>query len=106
MKFKSWLLAFNLSRSQWTLLIAIIVILLLLQRSLWFGQASVFSWVSQNHKNHQLSVHIQVLKKRNTQMYQKILAVRHNKEAIEALARQELGMIKKNEDFYFIVSRS
>lgn len=102
---RTWtLFKIALPRSQWTALIVLLILLLLLQRALWFGNGGVFHYMSQHHQNAQLQAQIKNLTKRNQDMYRQILAVRHNKQALEALAREELGMIKQGEQFYYITN--
>jgi cell division protein FtsB len=43
------------------------------------------------------------LKQRNDELLFQIKRLRHSKDAVEARARNELGMIKKDETFYQIV---
>ena len=85
-------------------LIAILIVLLLvLQYKLWFGdgnmrevwrlQAAIEEQQKENEK----------LRERNTALEAEVMDLKQGLEAIEERARNELGMIKKDETFYQIV---
>ena len=93
------------SKPQLALLIFLVIILLLLQRSLWFSHDNFAAWHKQHHDNVALAVHNEQLKHRNALMYKKILSIRHNKAAVAKIARENLGMIKKGEQYYYVVSK-
>ncbi len=46
------------------------------------------------------------LKQRNDELLFQVERLRHSQEAVEARARNELGMIKKGETFYQIVKKN
>ena len=86
------------------LLIAILLIMLLaLQYRLWFGEGS-FAEVA--HLKKQISeqrLELQKMRQDNQQLRAEIDDLKQGLDAIEELARSELGMIKKGEIYFQIV---
>jgi len=82
---------------------ALIVLLLLLQYELWFANGGLLSaW----HLKHNVAVQQKVgqkLKKRNTVLSADIKDLKSGRKAVEERARNELGMVKKDETFYQLV---
>lgn len=82
-------------------------LLVVLQYDLWFGRNALVEYFQAKHevtaqlqKNHQLAQKNHILKA-------EIRDLRNGNEAIEERARNELGMIQKNETFYrFIPAQS
>lgn len=84
--------------------IVLLVLLLFLQYRLWFEAGGVFDLF---HLKKQLVLEQQFnekLKKRNQAVLIQVQHLQENQEAIEARARQELGMIKQGETFYQVIS--
>ncbi|NOZ52884.1 MAG: cell division protein FtsB [Gammaproteobacteria bacterium] len=86
-----------------TLITILIILLVLLQFKLWFGDGSVREvWRletaidSQQKKN-------ALLQERNAALEAEVKDLKKGLEAIEERARSELGMIKKDETFYQII---
>ena len=82
---------------------AIILLLALLQYKLWFQDDGLSTAKTlkqdvsvQKSKNAKLEA-------RNNQLAAEVDALKYGEEATEARARSELGMIKKDEEFYRIV---
>ena len=87
-----------------SILLCIALLLLSIQYILWFGNGGVVRIMQlkgriaeQSHLNTQ---QLQI----NLQLQQHIQALRSDPQAIAALARSELGMIKSNEVLYRIVT--
>lgn len=85
------------------LTIALIVLLLFLQYRLWSESGGIREMlhlkkvlVLQTQENNQL-------KKRNEELLFQVERLQNSHDAVEARARNELGMIKKDETFYQIV---
>lgn len=83
-----------------------VLLLVLLQHRLWFGNGSMTEvrhlekQISQmKEKNHQL-------KERNLSLTAEVLDLKQGQEAIEERARSEMGMIKYDETFYQIIDYS
>ncbi len=88
------------------ILIALIALLLVLQYRLWFGQGGVTTIL---HLKHQITAQKRenhVLKQRNAVLIADIEDLKKGNEAAEERARNDLGMIKKNETFYRTVPGS
>ncbi|EWH08665.1 septum formation initiator [Catenovulum agarivorans DS-2] len=81
----------------------LIVILILLQYRLWFGDNAYSEYQTLNNKVRQLESANDELRLRNKIMLADIEDLKSGLEAIEEKARNELGLIKQNEVFYRIV---
>ena len=87
-----------------TLVVCILAVLVALQYSYWTGRSGHFAV-------QELRVQIQAeeeynsrLHERNDRLRRQVMALRQGAEPVEALARRELGMIKRGEDFYVVVN--
>ena len=99
------LLKKHFTRSQQIVVIALIVLLLLLHSSLWFSQNSVPALIQLQRQNDQLASQNAQLHERNQKIYQKIVALRHDNQAVEGIARSQLGLLQKGEQYYFVVDK-
>jgi cell division protein FtsB len=90
-----------MSLSQFKLLPFLLVILFLfLQYRLWFKAGGVLDMLHlKKHLAQEIQTNVQ-LKKRNDTLKNQVVYLQNNEKAIESRARQELGMIKKDETFY------
>ncbi len=84
-------------------LVGLCGLLIFLQYRLWFEVGGI-----QNFMQLRKSIAVQTaenekLKKRNNDIVFEIERLRNSHDAIEARARNELGMVKKDETFYQIV---
>lgn len=82
------------------LTILIIIILIGLQGSLWFGKGSVWQLWQLNKQLAQKSEQVEQLKRRNNALAAEINDLKVGDEAIEERARNELGMIRQGEVFF------
>ena len=91
-------------RIQFKLMSLIMVLLLIfLQYKLWYGTTGVKNIIVLKK---QLAGQTQIndaLKKQNESLLRQIHYLRGSQDAIESRARQELGMIKKDETFYQVM---
>ena len=91
-------------RIQFKLLSIIMVVLLVfLQYKLWFGTGGIKDKVVLKK---QLASQTQTndgLKLQNADLVRQIHYLQDNQDAVESRARQELGMIKKDETFYQVM---
>jgi len=83
---------------------ALVGLLILLQIPLWFGSGGLIAmWqlsgeiAEQQDENRQL-------RERNRALEAEVIDLKQGYEAIEARARHELGMIRRNETYYRIVT--
>ncbi|WP_455200063.1 cell division protein FtsB [Kaarinaea lacus] len=85
-------------------LIAILIVLLLvLQYKLWFGDGNMREvWQLQSAIEAQQKEN-EKLRERNAALEAEVQDLKQGLEAIEERARSELGMIKKDETFYQII---
>ena len=86
------------------LIIILLIILLVLQAMLWFGERG-------SSKVQRLEAAITLQKQENARLLERnenlqaeVVDLREGLEAIEERARNELGMIKQGETFYQVVS--
>lgn len=83
--------------------VLMIVLLVFLQYKLWFGAGGIKDravlkkqYAAQTEINN-------ALKKKNDALLHQVHYLQQNQDAIESRARQELGMIKKDETFYQVM---
>jgi len=87
------------------ILVALIVLLLLLQYEFWFSDGGMKTvWQLEKNIKKQTAIN-EALDKRNQILIAEIKDLRSGNEAIEARARNDLGMIKKDETFYQIIKK-
>ena len=85
------------------LLVLLVILLVYLQYSLWFGDGSLQD-VWRLHKDvEQQRQENAVLRERNEALEAEVLDLQQGLEAIEEYAREDLGMIKKGETFYQVI---
>ncbi len=78
-------------------------IALYFQYRLWFGVGGMGDLLTLRHALSDQTVAIQQLKSQNATLLLQVKRLKESREAIEGHARNELGMIKKDEVFYQIV---
>ena len=87
------------------ILLGLIVLLVLLQYPLWFGNGSVFTlWKLKREIGAQREENAE-LRERNQALAADVVDLKQGLAAIEERARIELGMIKQGETFYQVVER-
>lgn len=86
------------------LTIAFVLLFVVLQYRLWFGQHSVSDYLQRSHQLEQQQLANEELAKRNRLLLADVDDLRQGLEAIEERARNELGMIRDDEVFFRIVS--
>lgn len=84
-------------------LIPIIGLLLVLQYELWIAPGGFFAIRRLRHNIALVKKTNQELQERNDALLADIKDLKHGNEAIEERAREELGMVKKDEVFYQVV---
>lgn len=85
------------------IIIALAALLLLLQYELWFAQGSLLTaWYLKRNVTEQQTVN-KKLEIRNTALSTDIKDLKSGKKAVEERARNDLGMVKKDETFYQVV---
>lgn len=93
-----------MSRLKLYLLGAILIgALVLLQYRLWLESGGIKDMMKMKETLAQQAIENDKLKKRNDELLFQIQRLQYSKDAAESRARNELGMIKKDETFYQIV---
>lgn len=85
------------------LLIGLISLFLGLQFALWAGDKSVFDLLHLRQQLADTQAENQAMLQRNDQLAGEVLELKSGGEAVESIARQELGFIKEGETFYQVV---
>ena len=83
--------------------IVLVLLLLFLQYRLWFDSDGIQHMHDLKKQLSRQSEENAKLKKRNEELLIEVRLLQANQNAIEAHARQELGMIKKDETFYQVI---
>ena len=85
------------------LIAILLVILLLLQFKLWFGEGG-FTEVGRLEERVAAQIEKnEVLQQRNNELQAEVEDLRERLDAVEERARNELGLIKEDEEFYQVV---
>jgi len=86
-----------------SLLAILIVILILLQLKMWFGEGGFRDVQRLQQRVAEQALENEALAQRNRQLQADVEDLRQGLEAVEERARSELGMIKEDEEFYQVV---
>lgn len=86
-----------------SLLAILIVILILLQLKMWFGEGGFRDVQRLQQRVEEQALENEALAQRNRQLQADVEDLREGLEAVEERARSELGMIKEDEEFYQVV---
>jgi len=78
----------------------LLVLMLVLQYRLWVGQGSLAEVSALKRDMAEQKVDIERLKSRNQALRAEVDGLKRGLDAVEALARSELGMIRDGETFY------
>lgn len=86
-------------------LIAVLALLFIgLQYRLWMGDGSLSEVVQLKAELQKQQLLVNKLKQRNEVLETRVVELQNGNAAIEEIARKDLGMIKKGETFYQIVT--
>ena len=83
--------------------ILMVLLLLLLQYRLWTGNGSLVEVSLLKDEIEKIKSENQRLKERNLSLTAEVFNLKQGNEAIEEIARSEMGMIKDGETFYQII---
>lgn len=86
------------------LIAALIVVFLVLQYRLWFGDGSLSEVVQLSAELETQKKKLKLLEERNRKLEAQVLDLQNGFDAYEEKARNDLGMIKKGETFYQLVN--
>ena len=84
-------------------LLFFVVLVLVLQYALWFSSGGLVQIWRLHHDIATVQVENASLAERNSVLQAEVNDLKQGNEALEERARNDLGMIKKNETFYEIV---
>ena len=86
------------------LFVMLLAALFLLQYRLWFETGGLRDMLRLKKKVVVQTTENEKLKKRNQELLSQVQQLQNNGQAVESRARNELGMIKKDETFYQVVN--
>jgi len=86
------------------LIIVLVVMFMLLQYRLWFGDGSLSEVVQLTTELEAQKQKLKQLEERNRKLEAQVLDLQNGFDAYEEKARNDLGMIKKGETFFQIVT--
>lgn len=84
-------------------LVFLLFVLLTLQFRLWVGEGSYAGVQGLKEEIEQQQSENEGLEARNETLYQEVSELKTGQDAVEELARSELGMIKEGEIYYLLV---
>lgn len=87
------------------LMIILTVLFIALQYNLWFGQGGVVQTVSLKRSIERQRAANDKQNKNNERFIKKVQSLKADNSAAEALAREELGMVKPDETYYRFVDQ-
>jgi len=76
----------------------------MLQFALWAGDKNLFDLYHLNNTIEQTDQEITQLTQRNDKFLAEVLDLKNGGQAVETIARQELGFIKQGETFYQVIT--
>jgi len=79
------------------------VLIALLQYRLWYGDGNVRQVRQYQQQLAKLQAQLQQKQLRNDALYAEVQDLRKGQEAIEEIARYDLGLIKKDETFFQVI---
>ena len=88
------------------LTVIMVFLLLLLQYRLWTGNGSLVEVNLLNDEIEKVKNENENLKERNLSLTAEVFDLKQGHEAIEEIARSEMGMIKDGETFYQIIDNA
>lgn len=95
----------HIQKKQKWLLGILITLFFVLQFQLWIGKGSLLEVSRYHNEIEAQNQENQQLVKRNTELEMRIKDLRSHPEAVEELARTRLGMVKKDEAFFFTIKQ-
>jgi len=88
------------------LIAGLVIVLAFLQYELWFSDNGVREFFALRNAIQLQEQENTALMQRNQQISKDIQALKHDRQAMEEHARNDLGMVKPDETFYQIVGKS
>lgn len=78
----------------------LLVFLIVLQVRLWSGEGSIQHWLTLSQEKNRQEASNQVLREQNQALADRVRWLKSGLPAVEALAREEMGLIKEGETFF------
>lgn len=85
------------------LLSVIILLVILLQYRLWYGDGGIAEIKAHQQRLDNLNEQVEEKRERNEALYAEVEDLRKGQEALEERARNELGMIREGETFFQVL---
>jgi cell division protein FtsB len=85
------------------LLSVIILLFILLQYRLWYGDGGIAEIKAYQQRLDNLNEQVEEKRERNEALYAEVEDLRKGQEALEERARNELGMIREGETFFQVL---
>ena len=76
------------------------LLLLILQGKLWVGEGSIAEMITLQDRLERLKVENERYYRRNSLLAREVIELQQGVEAVEEQARQELGMVRRDETFF------
>ena len=86
-----------------TIIFCLIGLVAALQYALWFGKSNVVDLIHLRHSVNELEQENLALRERNNRLHADVNEIKNRVEAIEARAREQLGLIKPGETYYQVI---
>ena len=88
------------------LLLALLGLLLLLQYRLWLGEGGIVERSSLEQRVPDETELNGTLRERNEALTNQVLELQQGETMLEAVAREDLGLVQEGEDFYLFVDQT
>lgn len=88
------------------LLLALLGLLLLLQYRLWMGEGGIVERSSLEQRVGDETELNGTLRERNEALTSQVLELQQGETMLEAVAREDLGLVQEGEDFYLFVDQT
>jgi len=86
------------------LMIFLVLLLIILQYKLWVQNGGIVATMHLKHAVAKQEKDNQKLYKQNEKLAKQIYYLKHTKKSVEAIAREQLGMVKKGETYYQMIN--
>ncbi len=83
----------------------LVVVIFMLQYNIWYSDGGQVKLDSMAVAIQQQKEQVELLKSQNKQLKKEIVLLRRHPEVLEEKAREQLGLIKKDEIFYRIIPK-
>ncbi|PDH36687.1 MAG: cell division protein FtsB [Halieaceae bacterium MED-G27] len=88
------------------LMLALLGLLLLLQYRLWLGEGGIIERASLEQRVADETELNSTLRERNEALTSQVLELQQGEAMLEAVAREDLGLVQEGEEFYLFVDKT